>query len=123
MCIQKYLLISEYDSYSFPFMKTDPKRDPKTERINLCLRRKDREHLESIARREDRDLGYLCSWFVEWGMEQYEKLGLSLVELKDVKVVRDKLVQKWVKERLALRGEAQRLHEELSDSSSERKRA
>jgi hypothetical protein len=104
-------------------MKPRRAKAPKTERINLCLTRADREALESIAVREDRDLGYLASWFVEWGIDHYRKLGISLVELSSVKVVREKLVRRRAAERLILREEAHRLHEEISESSPERKRA
>lgn len=96
---------------------------PKTERINLCLRREDRLKLEAIAQREDRDLGYLCAWFVEWGMEQYANLGLSLPDLRDIHLVRDRLARKSAAARLDLRREAQHLDEENSGSSPERKRA
>lgn len=104
-------------------MKRRRAKAPKTERINLCLTRADREALEGIARREDRDLGYLASWFVEWGIEHYQKLGISLVELSSVKVVREKLVRRRAAERLVLREEARRLHEETSESSPESKQA
>lgn len=99
------------------------KRDVKSERINLCLRRTDRLKLEEIAQLEDRDLGYLCSWFVEWGMEQYQNSGLSLTQLRSTKLVREKLRAKHAEQRLTLRVEAQRSNEELSGSSPERKRA
>jgi hypothetical protein len=89
----------------------------------VCLTRKERLHLESIASREDRDLGYLCSWFIEWGIAQYMSLGLSLVDLANTKMVRDKLARKWAEERLSLREEARRLDETNSDSSTERRRA
>lgn len=79
--------------------------------------------LEVIARREDRDLGYLCSWFVEWGMEQYAKLGLSLVELRDTEMVIGKLRKNRAEHRLNLREEAQNLHEESHGSSPERRHA
>ncbi len=104
-------------------MKRPRVKAPKTERINLCLTRTDREALESIARREDRNLGYLATWFVEWGIDHYRKLGISLVELNNAKVVRGKLLRKRAAERLGLREEAHSLHEELSGSSPERKRA
>lgn len=104
-------------------MKRSRDKAPKTERINLCLTREDREELARIAQREDRNLGYLATWFVEWGIDQYSKLGISLVELKDTKVVRDKLVRKRAEQRLMLREEAHGLDEELSGSSPERKRA
>ena len=104
-------------------MKQNPNPAPKTERVNLCLRRADREKLQAIAVREDRDLGYLCSWFVEWGMEQYEKLNSSLVELKDAQMVR-KPARRRAEERLSLREEAQRLHDQPHGSATEtRKRA
>jgi hypothetical protein len=122
-CIQKYLLISEYDFGIFPLMKHCRTKAPKTERINLCLTRDDREALENIAQREDRDLGYLAAWFVEWGIEHYQKLGISLVELSSVKVVREKLVRRRAAERLVLREEARRLHEETSESSPKRQQA
>lgn len=104
-------------------MKRTRNNTPKTERINLCLTRADREALEVIARREDRNLGYLATWFVEWGIDQYTKLGISLADLRSTKVIRDKLVRKRAEVRLTLREEAQSLHEELSESSPERKRA
>lgn len=99
------------------------KQEAKTERINLCLRQSERAKLDILAEREDRDLGYLCSWLVEWGLVQYETLGLSLVELKEARVVRDKVLRKRSEERLNLRQEAHRRHEELSGGSPERKRA
>ncbi len=104
-------------------MKRSRTNAPKTERINLCLTRADSEALAAIARREDRPLGYLATWFVEWGIDHYAKLGISLVELKNAKVIRDKLVRKRAGERLTLREEAHRLHEEISGSSPERKQA
>jgi hypothetical protein len=104
-------------------MKRSREKAPKTERINLCLTPVDREALEAIARREDRNPGYLATWFVEWGILHYSKLGISLVELKGAKVVRDKFVRKQAERRLVLREEAHGLHEEISGSSPERKRA
>ena len=122
-CIQKYPLIFEYNFYTLPSVKRPCKSGLKTERINLCLTRADREALNAIALVEDRNLGYLATWFVEWGIERYRELGISLVELKGTKIVRDKLVRKRAAMRLALREEAQSSHEELSESSPERKRA
>jgi hypothetical protein len=104
-------------------MKQTRAKQAKTERINLCLTREDREKLAKIAQREDRNLGYLATWFVEWGINLYSKLGVSLVELKDTKVVRDKDLRKRAEQRLMLREEAHSLNEELSGSSPERKRA
>ncbi len=104
-------------------MKRHISKTPKTERINLCLTRADREALEAIAQREDRNLGYLATWFVQWGIDHYRKLGISLVELKNRKLMGERLVRKRAEDRLTLRKEAHRSHEELSDSSPERKRA
>lgn len=79
----------------------------------MCLRLEDRKRLEAIAAVEDRDLGYVCSWFVEWGMELYVKLGVSLRDLKELEISPDKTMQKRAAERLKLREEAQGSHEKL----------
>jgi hypothetical protein len=95
----------------------------KTERINLCLTESEREALEQIAEREDRELGYLASWFVQWGIRQYVSAGASLVALRQLKVARLKEIQKQSAERLVLREEAQRENEAVSDRAGEKKRA
>ena len=95
----------------------------KTERLNLCLTRADREALEFVAEREDRDLGYVAGWFLRWGIEQYRLRGGSLVDLKSTKIEGAKKVKRYTRERLALREEAQREHEESAEGAHEKKRA
>jgi hypothetical protein len=104
-------------------MRRPRSADPKTERVNMCLTVTLRNELERIAEREDRDLGYLATWFVEWGIQQYQTLDASLVELQTTRVVRDKVIHKRAEKRLVLREEAARQHEKLRGSSPERKRA
>jgi hypothetical protein len=104
-------------------MKQAKANPRKTQRLNLCITREDREALEEIAEREDRELGYLAGWFLQWGIRQYRSAGASLVTLKNTKIARDKQMKKQAEQRLVLREEAQREHEQLSGSSPERKRA
>lgn len=94
----------------------------KSERINLCLTPEERKILEEIARREDRDLGYLAAWFVRWGLEHYQKLDASLVTLKSTQLVRLEAVNKQAQRRLFLREEA--AHDaESQEATPEKKRA
>ena len=89
----------------------------------MCITQADRTALEQIARREDRDLGYLAGWFLQWGIEQYLAVGASLVTLKSTKVVRDKQIRKDASERLVLRKEAQFEDEQITRATRQKKRA
>jgi hypothetical protein len=104
-------------------MKRPRTLTPKTERINMCVTVHDRADLEMIAAREDRDLGYLATWFVQWGIEQYKTLSATLVELGSTRVVRDKVIRKRAEERLILREEVATKYAKHPRSSPERKRA
>jgi hypothetical protein len=104
-------------------MTRPAKRSPRTQRINMCLTEQERIELEAIAAREDRDLGYLATWFLTWGIQQYKSLNATLVELNNTKVVREQMSRKRATERLVLREEAQTINEQLSGPSPERKRA
>jgi hypothetical protein len=77
--------------------------------------------LKKIAAIEDRDCGYLASWFLSWGIEQYLRLGNSLVALKPLRVVPNKQLLKHARTRLALREEVARLDAE--NATPERRRA
>lgn len=102
-------------------MRRPAKKQNKTERLNLCLTEESRRALEIIAEREDRDLGYLASWFLQWGILQYRDTGLSLVELRHIKIILKKEISSQARKRLELREEATREHEEFPDEREKRR--
>lgn len=68
-------------------MATTPAVPRCTERINLSLTTKERHKLEKVGEREDREITYIAAWFVRWGLERYEELGLTLTDLKNAQYV------------------------------------
>lgn len=84
-------------------------------------------------------MGYVCAWFVEFGLNLYEKWGLSLVDLSQMEIYNNKEIEKLALERLMLRHKAQvelenekaqkrkveesRRYEENEESSPERRTA
>jgi hypothetical protein len=88
----------------------------------------DRKMLEDIASREDRDLGYIATWFLRWGMDQYRSLGGSLVTMRTIQLVSDeKAVDRQAVIRLRLREEAHAKYDQATSEShreaKEKKRA
>ena len=109
-------------------MKRPQRKPGKTERLNVCITRLERKALEELSRREDRDLGYLAGWFLEWGLQQYLTVGASLRDLRRGKIVMPDSPehdQRMARLRVQLREEAARAPDEENQTvpSRERKRA
>lgn len=92
-------------------LETGARTEVRSERLNLFLTKGDRQALRLIAQREDRDAGYVASWLVHWGIEQYESLHVSLVEMKAIHLYSELDVTEKARIRLELRREAQKANE------------
>jgi len=83
-------------------------RVTKTKRLNIFLNERDAEELRRIAEGEDRLPGYAASWFIEWGIKQYNRAGASFKTLREISntVAWEEHLEANARLRLALRKEA-----------------
>lgn len=56
-------------------------RTERTERLNLFLTKAERDAIGVIAKREDRDAGYIAAWFVRWATQLYFALDEPLATM------------------------------------------
>jgi len=110
-----------------------PAKLKRTERLNISLTKPEMAAIMLLAQQEDRDPGYIATFFVRWGLRQYREMdGTSLRKMDQIQLHAGETFEHNSKVRLELRRLAQNeIHDllnrkDFSDAKparKERKRA